>query len=183
MWWITQKEVLRRTNMTSPSCGVDALLRAAQFLDEQETAQVDRPTVLESPKLSTGKRKDFLVKTDARLPKNTFRGPKTDENRYIICNVRVNKWKKLNYAAMFRCVLGKSCHHLTVSLSLFSLLSSLLSPFSATTGSLHNLSRQIKASSAVVCCMEMLLIACWFATQPNCCFNTLFAPNILTKVA
>lgn len=39
--------------MTSLSCGVEALLRAAQFLEEQEKGQSYRP--LENPKASTGK--------------------------------------------------------------------------------------------------------------------------------
>lgn len=41
--------------MTSLSCGVEALLRAAQFLEEQEKGQTYRPVVLENPKASTGK--------------------------------------------------------------------------------------------------------------------------------
>lgn len=45
--------------MTSLSCGVDALLRAAQylqFLEEQESGQqLYRPIVLENPPISTGK--------------------------------------------------------------------------------------------------------------------------------
>ena len=44
--------------MTSLSCGVDALLRAAQylqFLEEQESGQqLYRPIVLENPPMSTG---------------------------------------------------------------------------------------------------------------------------------
>lgn len=52
----------RRKNavMTSLSCGVDALLRAAEFLEKQETTsgQLYRPVVAESPMISTGK--DFF---------------------------------------------------------------------------------------------------------------------------
>lgn len=44
--------------MTSLSCGVDALLRAAQYLqylEEQESGQqLYRPIVLENPPMSTG---------------------------------------------------------------------------------------------------------------------------------
>lgn len=39
--------------MTSLSCGVDALLRAAQFLEDNE-GQLHRPTITESPQFSTG---------------------------------------------------------------------------------------------------------------------------------
>lgn len=68
--------------MTSLSCGVDALLRAAQFLEEQEVGQLYRPIVLqETPQPSTGRSGfDFI-----RL---TSFGSK---NRYIICNVQPKK--------------------------------------------------------------------------------------------
>lgn len=46
--------------MTSLSCGVEALLRAAQFLEEQELDRY-QPIVLKSPQLSTGKRQSFSL--------------------------------------------------------------------------------------------------------------------------
>jgi hypothetical protein len=69
--WITQEkkslqvsERERKAVMTSLSCGVDALLRAAEFLEKQEstTGQLYRPVIAESPQISTGKRffRDFL---------------------------------------------------------------------------------------------------------------------------
>jgi hypothetical protein len=51
--------------MTSLSCGVDALLRAAEFLEKQESTTTSgqlRPVVVESlQQISTGKRQFFVL--------------------------------------------------------------------------------------------------------------------------
>lgn len=97
--------------MTSLSCGVEALLRAAQFLDEQENGQIYRPLILETSKLSTGKKQHFhfskmLQVRVAKNAQNTFRAFKT-----VTLSAASEQMKELSYAAMFKCVYGKSCHH------------------------------------------------------------------------
>lgn len=97
LWWITRavkKKLEKKTTsvMTSPSCGVDALLRAAQFLEEQE-GQPYRPVVVESLQLSTGKSRGYSS-SDSVPPRHD-----EGENRYGTSD----DWRELKRRTVWVC--------------------------------------------------------------------------------
>lgn len=76
--------------MTSLTCGVDVLLRAAQFIEEQALGQPTYQTsVLESPQLSTGK-PWIMIKIIKSALQSSSAQP------YRICAVFFS-WKPLHY--------------------------------------------------------------------------------------
>lgn len=155
--------------MTSLSCGVDALLRAAQFLEEQEQGQPTfRASVLESPQLSTGKRSVLpLCNGRAHVQCCSLIGNRMLVALFVFSSFFGNRyiiWMKLKYerSAVSVCLenraitLHSSSFDRTLSLSL---THSLSQPPRLRLEALYNVFFSQNSKSAFVCCMNMA-IAC-----------------------